>query len=139
MHLTPDVEAKVIAAAIPAKRRPTTTPKPAGKAKRSKYRNQRCEVDGVTFDSRKEAARWVELKAMESARVIAALRRQVRIPIVVRGVRVCVYVCDFRYVAHNPTRLVIEDVKSDFTRRLPVYRLKKKLLKAAHGIDITEI
>jgi hypothetical protein len=136
MRLPPDVAAKVIAAAIPAKRMPTTTPKPAAKAKRSKYRNQRCEVDGVTFDSRKEAARWVELKAMESAGAIAALRRQVRIPIVVRGVRVCVYVADFVYVLAG--RRVVEDVKSAFTRKLPVYRLKKKLL-AALGVEIQEV
>jgi hypothetical protein len=110
---------------------------PAGKAKRSKYRNKRCEVDGITFDSQREAARWLELKALESAGAIAALRRQVRIPIVVNGVRVCVYVADFTYVERG--RRVIEDVKSSFTRKLPVYRLKKKLVKAACGIEIIEV
>jgi len=34
---------------------------------------------------------------------------------------------------------VVEDVKSEFTRKDPVYRLKYKLMKACHGIDIREV
>jgi hypothetical protein len=90
----------------------------------------------VTFDSRKEAARWVELKALESAGALTALRCQVRIPVVVNGSKVCVYVADFVYIANG--RRVVEDVKSAFTRKLPVYRLKKKLL-AALGTAISEV
>lgn len=90
----------------------------------------------MQFDSRKEAARWVELLALQSAGVVSALRRQVRIPIVVRDVKVCVYVADFVYIADS--RRVVEDVKSAFTRKLQVYRLKKKLL-AAMGVEIQEV
>lgn len=90
----------------------------------------------MTFDSRKEANRWVELWALEQSGSIQALRRQVRIPIVVAGVKVCVYVADFVYIRDG--RRVIEDVKSSFTRRLPVYRLKCKLL-AAIGVAIQEV
>jgi hypothetical protein len=117
---------------------PAAQPPPTKAAKKSpsKYRNRKCEVDGIAFDSRKEAARWVELLALESAGAIQALRRQVRIPLVVNGVRVAVYVADFVYVAGG--RRVIEDVKSAFTRKLPVYRLKKKIL-AAQGVEITEV
>ncbi|AMV23443.1 hypothetical protein VT84_03470 [Gemmata sp. SH-PL17] len=103
---------------------------------RSKYRNSKCEVDGVQFDSRKEAARWGELRTREAAGAIVALRRQVRIPIIVNGTRVCAYVADFVYIAGG--RRVVEDVKSAFTRKLPVYRLKKKLL-AALGVEINEV
>ena len=113
---------------------PVTT---SSTAVRSKYRNTKVAVDGATFDSRKEAARWVELRALESAGVVAALRRQVRIPIVVSGSKVCSYVADFVYIQAG--RRVVEDVKSAFTRKLPVYRLKKKLIKAACGIEIQEI
>lgn len=137
MRLPPELEAKVLAAAVPAKRMPTPkTPRSGNPAPRSKYRNRKVTLDGVTFDSRKEANRWVELRAMEAAGAIQSLRRQVRIPIVVEGVKVCVYVADSTYVRDG--RRVIEDVKSGFTRRLPVYRLKKKLL-AALGVVIQEV
>ncbi|HEY1190446.1 MAG TPA: DUF1064 domain-containing protein [Gemmata sp.] len=144
MRLPPELTAKVLAAATPAKRpaasntkRSTTTPAPAAsEPKRPKYRNTKVTLDGVTFDSRKEAARWVELRALEQVGAIQALRRQVRIPVIVQGVKVCVYVADFVYIAGG--RRVVEDVKSEFTRRLPVYRLKRKLLGAL-GVVIQEV
>jgi hypothetical protein len=94
-------------------------------------------VDGVRFDSRKEARRWADLKVMEAAGAISGLRLQVRIPIVVNGVRVCVYIADAVYIEAG--RRVIEDTKSAVTRRLPVYRLKRKLLAALYGIEIREV
>jgi hypothetical protein len=90
-------------------------------------------VDGIRFDSRKEAGRWVELRALEAAGAIAAIRRQVRIPIIVNGVRVCAYVADFVYVERG--RWVVEDTKGF---RTAIYKLKRKLLKAACGIEIRE-
>lgn len=74
---------------------------------------------------------------LAAAGVISGLRRQVRIPIIVNGVRVCSYVADAVYVEGG--RRVVEDTKSPMTRRLPVYRLKRKLLAALHGIDIREV
>lgn len=93
-------------------------------------------MDGVRFDSEKEARRWAELCDLAAAGVISGLRRQVRIPIIVNGVRVCSYVADAVYVEGG--RRVVEDTKSPMTRRLPVYRLKRKLLAALYGIDIRE-
>lgn len=74
---------------------------------------------------------------MEAAGLIAGLRRQVRFPLKVNGVRVCVYVSDFVYIEGR--RRVVEDVKSEFTRKLPVYRLKRKLMLAVYGIAIREV
>jgi len=45
-------------------------------------------------------------------------------------------VADFVYLRNGQE--VIEDVKSKHTRKLPEYRLKKKLLDAL-GIDVKEI
>ena len=42
-----------------------------------KYHNKKTEIDGIVFDSRKEALRWHELKLMENAGLISDLRRQV--------------------------------------------------------------
>lgn len=94
-------------------------------------------VDGIAFDSKREAARWSELRAKQDAGRIAGLRRQVRFPLIVNGTRVCSYVADFVYIAAG--RRVVEDVKSDFTRKLPVYRIKRKLMIACHGIHIQEV
>jgi hypothetical protein len=94
-------------------------------------------VDGLRFDSRKEAARWGELCLLRDAGVISGLRRQVRIPIRVKGVTVCRYVADAVYIEGG--RRVVEDVKSPATRRLAVYRLKRRLLAAVYGIQIREV
>jgi hypothetical protein len=50
---------------------------------------------------------------------------------------VCKYISDFVYLENG--QKIVEDVKSEYTRKLPVYRLKKKLVKAVHGIDIKEV
>ena len=86
-----------------------------------KFRNRRVTVDGVTFDSAGEARRWAELQ----------------IPIVVNGRKICAVVLDFRFFEGNAT--VVEDHKSRFTSKLPVWRLKKKLLQAVYpGLQIRE-
>ena len=43
-----------------------------------KYNNRKIIVDGITFDSKKEARRYQELKALEKAGVIYGLRTQVK-------------------------------------------------------------
>jgi hypothetical protein len=55
----------------------------------------------------------------------------------VNGQKLGFYRGDFRY-RHNGVT-VLEDVKSAFTAKIPVYRLKKKLVKALYGIDIVEV
>lgn len=102
--------------------------------KPSKYRNKKTEVDGVTFASKKEATRYLILKERLKAGEIASLELQPKYPMVVGGVKVCVYVADFRYREGGES--VTEDVKGCKTA---VYRIKKKLLKALHGIDVREV
>ena len=106
--------------------------------KPSKYKNTKTEVDGILFDSKKEAARWLELKALEAAGKIGFLERQVRVALKVNGTVVAHWVADFEYVEEGKKDWTWEDVKSDYTRKLPVYRLKKKLVKAIYGVDILE-
>ncbi len=106
--------------------------------KPNRYRNVPTVVDGIRFDSRKEAARWGELKLLERAGEISRLERQVAIPIIVSGVRVCDYIADAVYHDHDG-KLVVEDVKSPITRKDAVYRLKRKLIGAVHQIVVREI
>jgi hypothetical protein len=123
----PAVLAAVANGLIPAD---AVTPTP----RRRKYRNVPCEVDGFRFDSKREADRWLVLKAMQDAGEIKCLRRQCPIRVEVNGVRVCEYVADFVYFGGDG-REVVEDVKG---YRTAIYKLKKKLVWAACGIDIQE-
>lgn len=99
----------------------------------SKYRSIPTIIDGIKFDSRKEAARWIELRLLEKARLISGLQRQVKYDLVVNGTKVCSYVADAVYIENG--ELVVEDTKSVATQT-PVFRLKAKLMAAIHGIKI---
>lgn len=104
----------------------------------SKYHNVRTEVDGVRFDSRKEARRFVALCVAEQEGAIADLRRQVRYDLhAIGGLKVATYVADHVYI--EDCRTVVEDVKSSATRKLPMYRLKKRWMFAEYGIEIREV
>lgn len=105
-----------------------------GKLARSKYNNQKTEVDGIVFDSKHEAKRYRELKLMEAGKLISKLELQPRFVIVINGVKVCTYVGDFRYEEAGGT--VVEDAKG---MRTAMYRLKKKLVNACFGIVIKEV
>lgn len=103
-------------------------------ARPPKYRNQRTEVDGITFDSKAEARRYSELKLLEKAGQIVGLNLQPSFPIIVNDVKICTYRADFGYGLPNGS-LVVEDVKG---MKTPAYRLKAKLMKAVHGVEILE-
>ena len=106
-------------------------------AKKPRYRNRKTEVDGVIFDSKKEAKRWNDLKIMQKKGEISALERQPKYSIEHNGVKICKVRPDFFYLQNGEA--VIEDVKSPATRKDPVYRIKFKLLQAFHNITISEV
>lgn len=105
--------------------------------KQNKYGNQKTTVDGITFDSRKEASRWQELRLMERAGEIVGLKRQLRIELIpaTKLYRAVSYVADFVYFDKRTNQTVYEDVKGCKTE---IYKLKKKILYWRHGIEITE-
>lgn len=105
--------------------------------KKSKYGNAPTEIDGHRFASKKEGARYAELRLLEKAGVITDLRMQVAFPLDVNGYPVARYVCDFLYVQAGER--VVEDVKSAITRKNPVYRIKRALMRAIHNVDVQEV
>lgn len=111
-----------------------TRPSTSADAPPTKYRNRK--VDG--YASQKERDRAIVLRQMQHAGLISDLREQVSYPIVIEGLLICRYVADFVY-RDELGRIVCEDVKSSFTSKLPMYRLKKKLMRALHGITIMEV
>lgn len=106
---------------------------------RSKYHAKRTSVDGITFDSKREADRYLVLKSMEEDGTIEDLRRQVRYELIPafdvdgKHYRPVYYVADFVYVEDG--KEVIEDVKG---MRTDVYKLKSKLFARRYGKVIRE-
>ena len=123
--------------------RPPAPPRRAGHAAAAggggagvtKYGAKRTEVDGIVFASRSEARRYQELRLLQAAGEISGLELQVKYPLVVNGVKIADYVADFRYYEDEGDTLIVEDRKG---MRTPVYRLKAKLMRAVHGIEIRE-
>ena len=103
-----------------------------------------CEVAHIRFDSQKEAVRYMELKGLFEAGLIKDIRLQHHFTLqeafkTIDGelVRKMEYIADFTYI-NQQGNFIIEDVKSEATRKDKVYRLKKKLM-AQKGYTITEV
>lgn len=118
--------------------------------KKSKYGNEKAFVNGIKFDSKKEARRYMELLAMQREGRIRDLRLQADFTLVeayttVSGERVQAmrYRADFTYeraTAPDATGAVhwlreVEDCKGMKTEG---YKLKKKLMLDKYGISIKE-
>lgn len=124
---------------------------------RSKYGSRKQTVSGTTFDSRKEARRFQELRLLEQAGQISDLRLQVKYQLIPpqrapsievyksgpnKGRRKpgklvekeCSYIADFVYVQDGET--VVEDAKG---YRTDVYIIKRKLMLERYGIQIREV
>lgn len=108
------------------------------KQKPSKYRAVPTEVDGIRFASNAEARRYGELKFLLDDGQIEHLTVQPRLSLAVNGLVVGSYVGDFKYrdMTTYPHQWVIEDVKGV---RTPIYRLKRKMVRAQYGIEIREV
>lgn len=128
---------------------------------RNKYGNRKITVDGVTFDSKKEAARYRELRLMERAGYIIKLQRQTKFVLIPtqrepsgeiysRGEKKgqpkpgktieheVSYYADFTYwkKTDNDWKYVVGDVKGV---RTEVYKIKRKLMLERYGIRISEV
>lgn len=123
-------------AAYRALRKEVASAAPVAPPARAKYGNKKVEIDGKKFDSKAEGARYVELKRLQEGGVISGLKAQEAFALPVNGFLVCKYLADFVYVDSDGNR-VVEDVKGGPVT--PVYTLKKKLMKAIHGVEIKEV
>lgn len=121
----------------------------------NKYRNTKTIVDGIEFDSRKEAARYKELKLLETAGEISNLEMQVKFVLIptqrepdfvgVRGgikkgkviEKECSYLADFVYIRDG--EVIVEDVKGYKNgSAYNIFKIKRKLMLYLYGIKIVE-
>ena len=100
---------------------------------KSKWRNVRTSVDGITFASKREANRYAALKIELLAGEITDLELQKPFRLDVNGVHICDYIADFVYRRDGVQ--VTEDAKGKATE---LYRIKKALMRAIYGIEILE-
>lgn len=98
----------------------------------SKYRAKKTTVDGITFDSKREAEYYVIYKRLADTEQIYSFQRQVPIVFMLNGKKMFTYKADFTYIDSDNNYHII-DVKGVET---PVFRLKKKLIEEQYGIKI---
>lgn len=103
--------------------------------KKEKYRRKKTTVDGIEFDSKKEADRYVQLLLMERGGDISGLVVHPPFELAINHVKICDYVADFKYFDKSSCKEIVEDTKGYRTR---AYRIKKKLMLALRGIDVRE-
>ncbi len=127
---------------------------------RNKYKSKKVCIDGIEFDSKKEAARYSELKVMQRAGIIHDLKLQQVFELIpaqyeyintgeyykagknkgkpkIKKIcveKACAYKADFVYECNGKT--VVEDTKGFRTKD---YIIKRKLMLYIHGIKIKEI
>lgn len=106
--------------------------------KKSKYGNKKTEVDGIIFDSKKEADYYKSLLWRRKLGEIGMLELQVRFTLVeaTETERKMEYVADFTFIETATGEKKVVDAKG---MKTDVYRIKKKLMKSVLNIDILEV
>lgn len=97
-----------------------------------KYNNKKCTYKGIKFDSIGERDRYKQLELMQCSGEIANLNVQTKFPIIVNEVKICTYIADYTY-KDKQGNYIVEDFKGVQTA---IFKLKKKLMLAVHGIDV---
>lgn len=114
------------------------------KSSKNKYGAKKTAVNGITFDSKKEAKRYQELLLLQDSGAITHLRRQVKYVLIPSQKdengkvieRECSYIADFVYHDFLSNEVVVEDTKGF---RTADYKIKKKLMLYVHNIRIKEV
>lgn len=113
--------------------------------RRSKFFSKKVVVEGITFDSKKEGEYYLKLKELEKKGTIKDLELQKeyilqdKFKIGKKTRREIKYRADFTYITTNDNKLHVIDVKSEYTRKDEVYRIKKKLFEKKFEIELEEV
>ncbi|MDX1158429.1 DUF1064 domain-containing protein [Sinorhizobium medicae] len=124
------ISGRMSAAEFRANREADVTERP------SKYRNKKTTVDGVKFDSKREAEFYSSLKQLERAGQVYEVELQKPYALTVNGQLVCTYKADFAFYDAIQKRNRVVDIKGVATRD---FNIKRKLMRAIYGIDVEVI
>lgn len=114
------------------------------KSSKNKYGAKKTVVNGITFDSKKEARRYQELLLLQDSGAISHLQRQVKYVLIPSQKdeqgkvieRECSYIADFVYFDIQANKTIVEDTKGF---RTADYKIKRKLMLYVHNIRIKEV
>lgn len=97
----------------------------------NKYNAQKTIINGVKYDSRREALLYQNLLNLQNKGIIAHLERQKRFEIIpkTKTERAAYYVADYFFQEVATGQWVVADCKSPITKKLPAYVLKRKIMK----------
>ena len=108
----------------------------------SKYRSRKVTVNGIVFDSHREARRYQELQLLLRAGEISQLEMQKKYTLIPAQKkpsggteRACTYTADFAY-KDKTGREIVEDSKGMRTQQ---YIIRRKLMLYVHGIEVKEV
>jgi hypothetical protein len=104
--------------------------------RKHKYAAERTEIDGIWFDSAKEAKRYVQLRYLKLSGAITDLLLQVEFELNHGGTHSLKYIADFVYKDVKTGEVIVEDVKG---YRTVEYKKKRRLMLEVHGITIKEV
>ena len=127
----------------------------------SKYKNKKVCVNGLYFDSKKEAKRFMQLLEKQQNGEISSLQTQVKYVLIPsqyesyerygkkgqklkdgrsKVERECAYIADFVYVDNSTGETVVEDVKGYRMKgAYDLFTVKRKLMLYMHGIKVKEV
>jgi hypothetical protein len=94
--------------------------------RKNKYKAKKTDYNGAKYDSKLEARVAADLDWRLKAGELIEVKKQVKIPLVVNGITICTYYCDFRTVDKNGQVTYVEAKGME----LPVFQIKKKLFLA---------
>lgn len=112
---------------------------------RSKFFSKKVVIDGITFDSKKEGEYYLKLKDDEKNGIIRDLELQKeyilqdKFKLNNKTRRQITYKADFTYISTKDDKLHVVDIKSPYTAKDKVYRLKKKMFEYKYGMELEEI
>lgn len=102
-----------------------------GRLTRNKYRAKPTVLDGIRFDSKREAATYANLKIIERAGKISDLVVHLRYDLYVGKEKIGAYESDFTFIEDGKRKIV--DVKGMDT---PLSKWKRKHLAAQYGVEV---
>lgn len=106
---------------------------------KNKFNAKKVSDDGYIFDSKAEHRRYCDLRSLVQKGEITNLEVHPVYLLEVNDIRIAKYTADFRYRAVEIDDVVVEDVKSEITRKKRDYRLTIKLMWAVYRIRVTEV